>query len=218
MLIGISIIFALIQTVLQSPKIPILSTVALISGLVSNLIIQLIFYKVSLSFAEGNKPSYSELLDMSLFPKFALASLLYTVAFLGAIIIFILPLFVFGIGSIFFSTIFRSYLFILLVLGVIIMVGVAYLSTYIAMKYQFFGYFIIALGKDIGPFEALHLSSKITRGVKLNLYVFSLLSGLIIFLGALAFIVGLLWSVPTTGIAHAYIFKKLLSQSQEISS
>lgn len=215
-LIGIGILFSIVQSTLQQTKIPILSLVALIVGLTSNIITQLILYKVSLSFVEGRRPSYSELLNMSLFPKFALASILYAISFLGAVILFVIPLVTFGIGGIFFSEVFRSYLFIILVLGVIIVVGLSYLSAYIAMKYQFFGYFIVALGKDIGPLESLRLSSKITRGIKMNLYVFSLLSGLIILLGALAIGVGLIWAIPTVGIAHAYIFKKLVSQTQSV--
>lgn len=217
--LGIIVIFSFIQGALNSPKIPVLSFAALVIGWLSNLIIALVSYKIWLSFAENKKPSNQDLISViPLLPRFALASILYSIAVLGAILIFIFPTVMFGLTGLFFSSLFRSYLFIFLAAGVILVIALSYLSTYLIMKYQFFGYFIVALGKEVGPIKSLNLSSKITRGVKMNLYVFSLLSGLITLLGALVFGVGLIWAIPTVGIAHAYIFKKLLFQSQSIAS
>lgn len=79
-----------------------------------------------------------------------------------------------------------------------------------AIKFQFFGYFIV--DKGAGPIEALRKSSAITRGVKLDLFFFGLLLTLINLLGTICLFVGLFASIPTTMVANAFVYRKLLNQ------
>jgi len=81
-----------------------------------------------------------------------------------------------------------------------------------AVKFQFFSYFII--DKGLGPIEALKKSSAITKGVKWNLLGFDLLIGGIALLGVLALLIGLLAAIPTAMIAMAFVYRKLLAQTE----
>jgi len=82
-----------------------------------------------------------------------------------------------------------------------------------AIKFQFFGYFIV--DKELGPIESLKQSAKITKDAKWTLFLFGLLSGLINFLGALLLLVGLFATIPTTMMAKAFVYRKLLGQVEE---
>jgi len=120
----------------------------------------------------------------------------------------------FSVYPLFLKYLAASIMFFLLVWlgGLLIIPG-----FYFFAKYQFYVYFILTLGNKVGPLKALQLSAKITEGTKLNLINFYLLSSLIVAAGVLLFGVGLFIAVPTVVIAHAYIFKKLLSQTQSIA-
>lgn len=63
--------------------------------------------------------------------------------------------------------------------------------------------------KGLGPIAALKNSREITRGSRLNLFWLGCLVGLINLAGLLCFVVGLLWSIPTTAIALATVYDKL---------
>lgn len=79
-----------------------------------------------------------------------------------------------------------------------------------AIIFQFYSYLIV--DKNAGPIEALKKSAAITKGVRWNLFRFGLLLIGINILGALALLVGLLISVPTTMLATAFVYRKLQSQ------
>ena len=68
----------------------------------------------------------------------------------------------------------------------------------------------------MGPIEALKKSSQITKGVKLDLLVFSFLLTGINILGVLAFGIGLILTIPTTIIATAFVYRKLLSKTSGV--
>jgi len=83
-----------------------------------------------------------------------------------------------------------------------------------AIQFQFFGYLII--DKGLGPIEALKKSSKITKGAKWDLFLLGILLVLINILGALALLVWLFITIPTTMIANAFVYRKLLSQTETL--
>lgn len=97
--------------------------------------------------------------------------------------------------------------------GLIVGLGIILLiipGIYFAIKYQFYGYLII--DKGFGPVAALKKSAEMTKGVKWNLFLFGLLIAGINILGVLALFIGLLWTMPTSIIALAFVYRKLLSQ------
>ena len=79
-----------------------------------------------------------------------------------------------------------------------------------AIKFQFYDYLII--DKKLGPIEALKKSAVITKGAKGNLFVFGLLLGGINLLGAICLLIGLFAAIPTTLVAKAFVYRKLLAQ------
>lgn len=110
----------------------------------------------------------------------------------------------------FLKFLFGSILYELIILGgaiLLIIPGIIW-----AIQFQFFSYFII--DKGFGPIEALKKSSLITKGAKWDLFLFGLLLGLINILGAICFLIGLFATIPTTIIAKAFVYRKLLSQAE----
>src|SRR3989344_1432092 len=83
-----------------------------------------------------------------------------------------------------------------------------------AIKFQFYSYLIV--DKEMGPIEALKKSSQITKGVKLDLLVFSFLLTGINILGVFAFGIGLILTIPTTIMATAFVYRKLLSKTSGV--
>lgn len=82
-------------------------------------------------------------------------------------------------------------------------------GIYLAIRFQYFGYLIA--DKNLGPIQAFKESSKLTSGVKWQLFLFGIILGLVNIAGFLALVIGLLITIPTTMVAGAYIYRKLNS-------
>lgn len=78
-----------------------------------------------------------------------------------------------------------------------------------AVKYQFFGYFII--DQKMTPRRALVRSGQITKGIRGYLLLFDLAVLGIGVLGFLALLIGEVVTVPVVSIAIAYVYRKLLA-------
>jgi uncharacterized membrane protein len=74
------------------------------------------------------------------------------------------------------------------------------------IKFQFAGLFVI---EGAGPLEALKRSAKLTKGVKLDLFIFNILIVLISLLGIIILIIGIFWAMPTVLLAWVYVYRKL---------
>jgi uncharacterized membrane protein len=79
-----------------------------------------------------------------------------------------------------------------------------------SIRLSFFDYLIV--DKNSRIVESLKRSWEITKGSTLNLFLLYLLLVLINLLGVFALIVGLFWSIPTTMIAEAFVYRKLSSE------
>jgi uncharacterized membrane protein len=101
-------------------------------------------------------------------------------------------------------------LYVLIVLGGLILLIVPGIVW--ALKFQFFSYFII--DRALGPIEALRKSAAITAGAKWNLFLFVLLLVGINILGAIALLVGLFATIPTSMVAIAFVYRQLLARSE----
>lgn len=100
-----------------------------------------------------------------------------------------------------------------------IIVGVGLLllvvpGIYFGVKFMFSSYFIV--DKNVGPLEALKLSSKATSGAKWNLFLFMLLVIGINILGAIALLIGLFVTIPLTSLATVWVYRKLQSKANII--
>ena len=103
--------------------------------------------------------------------------------------------------------------------SLIIMVGTLLLivpGIIWGIKYGFYPYAMIDEG--LGPIEALKRSGQITEGAKWDIFIFGFFVGLVNILGALALGFGLLLTIPTTGIAYAYVYCVLVGRAEIGSS
>jgi len=114
------------------------------------------------------------------------------------------------------------YLFASILYGVIVILGTILLiipGIYLAIRLWFYDYFIV--DRKAGIIESLRRSWRITQGNVWNLFLFFLLLVGINLLGTLCLLVGLFATLPTTMIAIASVYRKLLAQfevSQKIPS
>jgi len=110
---------------------------------------------------------------------------------------------------------FINYLIGSILCGLIVMVGLILLiipGIIWAIQFYFYDYLIIDRG--LGPVDALKKSSEITKGVKWDLFVFGILLGIINLLGLICLGVGLFVTIPTTMVAMAFVYRKLLAQTE----
>ncbi|HOX41234.1 MAG TPA: DUF975 family protein [bacterium] len=97
-----------------------------------------------------------------------------------------------------------------LLLGLVIGIGFILFvipGIYLALRYQFALNFII--DKDLGIFEAMNESAKITKGVKLSLFWFMLAVLGVLILGVLVLGVGIFVAIPVVWLADVYLYKQL---------
>jgi hypothetical protein len=111
-----------------------------------------------------------------------------------------------ALWPLFFKYLLASILYSLIVIGGLILLIVPGIIW--AIKFQFFGYFIV---EGAGWYESFKKSGAITQGTKLDLFWLGLLSGLITLAGALFFLIGLFVAVPTVMLAFAFVYRKLQS-------
>ncbi len=106
-----------------------------------------------------------------------------------------------------------KYLFSSIICGLLMIVGMIFLiipGIILAIKLQFFSYFIV--DKGLGPIQALEKSWEITKGVKWNLFLFGLLLLLLNLFGMLCLLIGLFVTVPITMMAMVFVYRNLLAQ------
>ena len=118
----------------------------------------------------------------------------------------------FSCFPLFFKYLFGSILYGLIVVGGMILLIIPGIIW--GIKFQFFSCFIV--DKGVGPIEALKRSSAITKGAKWDLFLFNLLLGLINLLGAICLLIGLLVTIPITMVAWAFVYRRLLAQTEII--
>jgi hypothetical protein len=108
---------------------------------------------------------------------------------------------------------FFRYLFASILKSIITLFGFILLiipGIILSIRLGFFDYLIV--DKNSRIIESLKKSWEITKGSTWNLFLLYLLLGLINVLGFFALIVGLFWSIPTTMIAEAFVYRKLSSE------
>ena len=81
-----------------------------------------------------------------------------------------------------------------------------------ALKFLLWSYLVI--DRELGPIEALKKSAALTMGAKWDLFLFGLLLAGINLLGALALLVGLFATIPTSLVAGAHVYRTLLARAE----
>ncbi len=81
-------------------------------------------------------------------------------------------------------------------------------GIYLGVRHCFYAHII--LDRRVGPFRAFGISSEMTNGYKFDLFCFLVVVGLLNAIGSAMLGVGLLFTIPLTIMAFAYIYEKLL--------
>ncbi len=116
----------------------------------------------------------------------------------------------FSCFPLFFKYLFSNLLYSLIVFGgtiLLIFPGIIW-----GIKFSLWPYFIVE--KKMGPVEALKASAKTTMGAKWDLLGFWAVTGVINILGVLCLVIGIFATFPTTMVATALVYRKLLSQTE----
>ena len=117
----------------------------------------------------------------------------------------------FSCFPLFFKYLFGSILFALITIaGTILLIfpGVIW-----GIKFGLFPYFIV--DKGLGPIKALKASAKTTMGAKWDLLGFGFIIFIINLLGVLCLVIGIFATIPTTMVATALVYRRLLSQTKK---
>ncbi len=118
------------------------------------------------------------------------------------------------LSDLFYTKSLLNFFLVNLIKGFIVFIGLILLvipGIIFSIKLQFAEYLVIDKNKSV--VDALNGSWEMTKGVKWNLFLFGILLFLINVLGFVLLLVGLLFTVPLTMVAEAFVFRKLLSQS-----
>jgi uncharacterized membrane protein len=84
-------------------------------------------------------------------------------------------------------------------------------GLYFALKYSFYGYLIA--DKKLGAIEALKASARLTVDMKWLLVGFGVVTASVLFLGLLAFGIGLLIAIPVVSLAVIFVYRSLYRQT-----
>jgi uncharacterized membrane protein len=112
------------------------------------------------------------------------------------------------------APLFLNYLVAEILFGLMLAIGlVLFIVPGIIVAIVFGLYSYVIVDRGAGPIEALSRSAALTKGVRMDLFIFGLLIIGINILGALALLVGLLVTVPISMIAGAYVYRQLDAQT-----
>jgi len=106
-----------------------------------------------------------------------------------------------------------SYILATILQGIMIFGGTLLLiipGIIISIMTSLYNYALI--NEHLGPIEAIKRSMKLTKGVRLEIFLFIILTCLINLLGALCLIVGIFVTAPISLIAFVYVYKELAKQ------
>ena len=113
-------------------------------------------------------------------------------------------------GPVFVTYVLGALLFTLIVLAGFVLLAVP--GIILSVMLQYYSYFII--DKNMGPVESIKASAALTKGVRWKLFGFGLALLLINIAGALLLVVGLFVTIPVSLVAVAFVYRKLLPQTQ----
>ena len=105
---------------------------------------------------------------------------------------------------------FSKYIFSNILVSILTIIGFLFFiipGIVLAVRTQFYVYFIVE--EEVGPIDAIKKSWNLTKGSFWNIFFFGLLAGGVQILGALALLVGLIFTTPTMWVAWAVVYEKL---------
>lgn len=103
-----------------------------------------------------------------------------------------------------------KYVFASILSGLIVLGGFILLiipGIIFSLKLMFVPYFVI--DKGLSPIEAIKASWNATKGNLSEIILLGVLNFLVVIAGFLALFIGLIWAIPTTMVATAYVYCRL---------
>ncbi len=91
---------------------------------------------------------------------------------------------------------------VIALLGLLLSIPIA---VFISVRLSLSKYFALDTGS--GVIDSIKMSYKATKGYFWTIFIFGLLSGLIVFIGFIALVIGLLWAIPTVTIAQVALYR-----------
>ena len=180
-------------------KVPWLGFVLRILAWFVQMLVSLGLMKILLKLCDGETPEVSDLWQH--YPrlwKFVLGSLAFGLV-IGVSILLLLPFLL--PASVIQNHAIKT---VLTIAGFVIAFGTLMWSS---LRFHFYSFMIA--DKGVSPIESLNQSARITKGSVLNLLLFYICLGLINLAGAICLLIGLLVTVPLTGMAGAFVYRKL---------
>jgi uncharacterized membrane protein len=110
---------------------------------------------------------------------------------------------------------FVDYLAVSILYGLLVLAGLVLLvvpGIYFAVRYGFVGY-VVADGRA-DPLGAFRRSSELTRGARFRLLWFAIVLVLLNLVGAALAGVGLLFTIPTSTFAVAFVYRRLAARTE----
>lgn len=114
--------------------------------------------------------------------------------------------------DVFYTKSILNYFLVSIIKSIIIVAGLVLFiipGIIFSIKLQFATYLVV--DKNMGVVDALNKSWEMTKGVKMNLFLFGIILALINLVGLCALVVGLLLTIPLSMVATAYVYRKLLA-------
>jgi hypothetical protein len=158
-----------------------------IVSLIIYIILELGLLRIALNFKDNNRAELKDLFrEYHLLIKYLLATMIFGLMLILPFFLLFLAAAIPNRGT--------SETIIFIILFLILLTA----AVYLFLKYQFYGYLIV--DRDLGPVESLRESSRLTKGVLKNLFVFWLEIGLGI--GVAIAMVSIFIVIPVTAILN----------------
>lgn len=164
--------------------------------------------KIAVNLADKKKVEFADLFrHYRYFWKYLGASILFVLAMLGVLIVSLILYYIF---SLFLGQGGMVAQLMQVIVGLLGVVGVL-AAIFFSVRLKFFNFLVV--DRDMGPVQSIKASYEATDKVFWPLLGFMILMVLINILGAIILLVGLFATIPTTLLATAFVYKKLLSQT-----
>ncbi len=194
LLIAVGVISSLLQGIAE--KAQNVATIFVLINIVFTVIYRMGFIRIFLNYVDNDEVDAGTVFScIPLFFKFIAGTILFALAVAGAPALTMI-LYVKTMSPIF----------------AIASAALVILSIVYAIRFSFYGWLII--DEELGPVEALRVSAEITDGIKWDLLGFYIVIGIINMLGAMVLGIGLLATIPATGVAMAFVYRNLIGETK----
>lgn len=177
-----------------------------ISTNILSLVFSIGMVRIALNVHDGKNVVFENLYqDFKLLIKFFLASILVSLAIIGALI---------PIGIIFTLILMfmRDHLFLLIIPSVVAFVTIMYLS----IRWSMWTYVLV--DKNATARESLRMSWNMTAGKVLKIFALYLVQGCVVIVGLLALFVGVFVAIPVASLMMVYVYKRLTSEPNDAAA